>query len=251
MRVFFQGLHFLALVLLSGVAAAQSTDATAQSAQPQIEHTQQADSQHVFGVVPQFGVTNQINAAPLSPSDKFKLFLHSSFDPFVFAATGLQAGLSQATDEFPQYGQGASGYFKRFGASFADQASSNFFANYFYPVLLKEDPRYFRMGQGALKRRIVYALEQEFVAHKDSGGKTFAWENVLGAFTSGTLSNAYYPSKDRGVGLTISRSVIAILYGSVGGLFSEFSPDIQRKFFHRRQGKDDPSVAGPGGQDSH
>lgn len=197
--------------------------------------SQKNDSQRVFGVVPQFFVTSQDNAAPLTSGQKFKLFERSSFDPFVFAASGLQAGLSQATDEFPQYGQGAEGYAKRYGATFADQISSNFFANFFYPVLLKEDPRYFRLGQGTAKRRIVYSLEQEFVAHKDSGGKTFAFENVLGAFTSGTLSNAYYPSNDRGVGLTVSRSVIAILYGSAGGLFSEFLPDIQRKLFHRKK----------------
>jgi len=185
-------------------------------------------------VVPQFSVTNQTDAAPLGTDGKFKLFVRSSFDPFTFVSSGFQGALSQATDEFPQYGQGAEGYAKRYGATFADQLSSNFFANFFYPVLLKEDPRYFRLGHGTAKRRVVYSLEQEFVAHKDSGGKTFAFENVLGAFSSGTLSNAYYPSNDRGFGLTVSRSVIAILYGSVGGLFSEFSPDIQRKLFHRK-----------------
>jgi len=81
-------------------------------------------------------------------------------------------------------------------------------------------------------------VEQEFVAYQDSGGRTFAWENICGAFTSGTLSNAYYPSTDRGVGLTISRSVIAILYGSAGGIFSEFAPDIEHKLFHHKKNKD-------------
>jgi hypothetical protein len=184
-----------------------------------------------LGVVPQFGVTNELDAPPLTPRQKFRLFEKSSLDPFNFASAGLQAGLSQASDEFPGYGQGAAGYGKRYGASLADQVSSSFFANFFYPALLKEDPRYFRLGRGTVKHRTLYALEQEFVAHKDSGGKTFAFENVLGAFTSGTLSNAYYPSTDRGVGLTVSRSVIAMLYGSAGGLVSEFWPDIHRKLF--------------------
>lgn len=225
---------------LAPAIAQTAPPATPEPANTQPQATQDKDSQHVFGVVPQFSVVNDANAAPLTGGQKFKLFVHSSVDPFVFVSSGLQAGLSQATDEFPQYGQGAEGYAKRYGATFADQASSNFFANYFYPVLLKEDPRYFRLGSGSKKQRIWYAVQQEFIAHKDSGGKTFAFENVLGAFTSGTLSNAYYPSDDRGFDLTISRSVIAILYGSVGGIFSEFAPDIQQKLFHRKK-KNDPN----------
>lgn len=225
---------------LAAVVAQSAAPAAPQPSTTQAQAQGQTDSQHVFGVVPQFSVVNDANAVPLTKGQKFKLFLHSSVDPFVFVSSGLQAGLSQATDEFPQYGQGAEGYAKRYGATFADQASSNFFANYFYPVLLKEDPRYFRLGHGDTKHRIWYAVQQEFIAHKDSGGRTFAFENVLGAFTSGTLSNAYYPSDDRGVSLTISRSLIAIMYGSVGGIFSEFAPDIQQKLFHRKK-KSDPT----------
>ena len=61
------------------------------------------------------------------------------FDPADFALAGIQAGISQAEDSFPAYGQGASGYGKRYGAAFADQVSSGFFVNFVYPSLLKED----------------------------------------------------------------------------------------------------------------
>jgi hypothetical protein len=193
----------------------------------------QEQSQRILGVVPQFGVTSRQNAPPLSPVGKFHLFAKSAFDPAIFAIEGLQAGLSQAEDEFPGYGQGAEGYGKRYGASFADEVSSNFFANYFYSVLLKEDPRYFRLGEGSIKHRIWYSLRQEFVCHTDVGGRSFSWENVLGAFSSGGLSNVYYPSSDRGFSLTMSRSAIALAYGSVGGLVDEFWIDINHKLFHK------------------
>lgn len=146
---------------------------------------------------------------------------------------GLQAGLSQAENEFPEYGQGAEGYGKRYGASLADEVSAGFFSNFFYPALLKEDPRYFRLGQGTLKHRVGYALAQEFVCHTDKGGRSFAFSNVLGAVSAGGLSNAYYPQSDRGFGLTLSRAGIALLYGSLGGLSDEFWPDISRKLFHK------------------
>lgn len=222
----------------SGTSTQNGSAQQQQGSQPSEKEIQkQEQSQRILGVVPQFGMTSRQNAPPLTTGQKFHLFVKSSFDPFAYAAAGLQAGLGQATNEFPGYGQGAAGYGKRFGASIADQVSSNFFANFFYPSLLKEDPRYFRLGEGSVKHRIFYSLAQEFVCHTDKGGRSFNWSNVLGAFTSGAISNAYYPSTDRGAGLTASRSAVALAYGSAGGLVDEFWTDIQHKFFHKHSDK--------------
>jgi len=196
---------------------------------------EQEKSQRVLGVLPQFGVTNVKHPTPLTPKQKFRLFYKSAFDPAEFTIVGLQAGISQAQDSFPEYGQGASGYGKRYGAAFTDQVSSGFFTNYFYPTLLREDPRYFRLGEGSFKHRLGYALTQEFIGHEDSGGRTFAWSNALGAVTAGSISNAYYPAADRGFALTMSRAGISLLYGSLGALEDEFWPDIYQRI--RRHGK--------------
>jgi hypothetical protein len=219
----------------------------------EIERKEQ--SQRVLGVVPFFGVTSRQNASPLTPGEKFHLFYKSAFDPATVSIVGVQAAISQAENEFPAYGQGAEGYGKRFGASLADEVSSGFFSNFLYPVLLKQDPRYFRLGEGSIKYRIYYAVKQEFVAHTDRGGRQFNWSNVLGAGTSGALSNVYYPGRtlirtipatpttpaipvyedDRGVVLTLSRSAIALGYGTIGGLFDEFWPDIHHVLFHKHK----------------
>jgi hypothetical protein len=204
------------------------------AAEQEKQKQREEQSQRILGVVPQFGVTSRQNAAPLTPGQKFHLFAKSAFDPFQFAAAGLQAGIGQATNEFPGYGQGAAGYGKRYGASFADSTSSGFFSNFAYPVLLKEDPRYFRLGEGSIKHRILYSLVQEFVTHTDKGTRRFNFSNVLGAFSAGGLSNVYYPQSDRGLGLTMSRSAIALAYGSAGGLIDEFWQDIDKKLFHRK-----------------
>ncbi|HET9308660.1 MAG TPA: hypothetical protein VFO46_21775 [Candidatus Sulfotelmatobacter sp.] len=211
----------------------------------------QEQSQRILGVLPQFGVTSRQNAPPLTSGDKFHLFARSAFDPVSIVVVGLQAGLSQAQDEFPAYGQGAQGYGKRFGASLADEVSSGFWSNYFYPVLLKEDPRYFRLGEGGFGARLAYSVKQEFVCHTDKGGRFFNLSNVLGAFTSGAISNVYYPGRslirtipatattpavpvyenDRGAVLTLSRASIALGYGTIGGIFDEFWPDIHHRLF--------------------
>lgn len=220
-------------------ANTQSTQTTEQQQQKEKEKEieKQEQSQRVLGVVPQFGVTSRHDAPPLTSLEKFHLFVKSAFDPVEFALVGVQSGISQAEDSFPEYGQGASGYGKRYGAAFADEVSSGFFSNYFYPVLLKEDPRYFRLGEGSIKHRIGYSLAQEFLCRTDSGKRSFGWSNVLGAVTSGGVSNLYYPQSDRGFGLTMNRAGISILYGSLGGLSDEFWPDIDKKFIHRHSGQ--------------
>jgi hypothetical protein len=219
----------------------------------EIERKEQ--SQRALGVLPQFGVTSRQNASPLTRGEKFHLFVKSAFDPVTIGVVGVQAALSQGENEFPAYGQGAQGYGKRFGASLADEVSSGFWSNYFYPVLLKEDPRYFRLGEGSFEHRLGYGVAQEFVCHTDKGGRSFNFSNVLGAFTSGGISNLYYPGNtlirtipatpttpampvyenDRGAVLTLSRATIALGYGTLGGLFDEFWPDIQRKISRKHR----------------
>jgi hypothetical protein len=220
-------------------ATAEAPESSTSKAQAKSEEEKQIEkqeqSQRLLGVIPQFGTTSRHNAPPLTGGEKFHLFIKSAFDPAELATVGLQAGLSQAEDEFPEYGQGAAGYGKRYGATLADEVSSGFWVNYFYPVLLKEDPRYFRLGEGTIKHRIKYALRQEIICHTDKGGRSFAWANVLGAFTTGGLSNVYYPPAERGLALTMSRGAISVGYGSLGSLVDEFYPDIAHWLFHRHE----------------
>jgi hypothetical protein len=221
-------------------------------AEKAIERREQ--SNRVLGVIPDFGVTDRQNASPLTSGQKFHLFVRSALDPAMFGIVGLQAGLSQEENEFPAYGLGAEGYGKRYGAALADEVSATFWNTYFYPALFKEDPRYFRLGNGSFPRRLFYSLKQQVICHKDKGGHTLNFANVLGAFTAGAISNAYYPGNtlirtipatfttparpvyedDRGVVLTLSRSAIALGYATIGGVFDEFWPDVHRKLFHKK-----------------
>ena len=207
--------------------AQQPKTAEEQEKEKEIEKKEQ--SQRVLGLYPQFSVTSRQNAPPLTPGGKFHLFFKSAFDPFEFVLAGIQAGSDQAEDEFPAYGEGVAGFSKRYAADFGDTVSSGFFSNFFWPVLLKEDPRYFRLGEGTIKHRFAYSLAQEFVCRTDKGGRFANLSNIFGAFSSGALSNTYHPQADRGVGLTARGAAYALAYGSLGGLLSEFWPDISKK----------------------
>jgi hypothetical protein len=116
----------LLLVIVSASCAQETPDGKHQESAPQsstqtqpkpAEDTGPADSERVFGVVRTFGITDDKNAPPLTSRGKFRIFTQNVTDPFTFVGTALQAGTEQATNEFPSYGQGMSGYAKRYGAA--------------------------------------------------------------------------------------------------------------------------------------
>ena len=194
----------------------------------------QEEHQRILGVVPNFNtVQSSAGAASLSPKQKWHLAFKSSIDPFVFVADGFVAGLSQARNTNPGFGQGAQGYFKRFGAAYADTADGTLWGNAILPIVFKEDPRYFRIGSGTFTHRFLYAAGTTIWCRRDNGSWGPNYSNVLGNFISGGISNAYYPAAERGFGQTVDGALTVTAEGAIGAEFIEFWPDISRKLFKK------------------
>lgn len=201
---------------------------------------QQQEHQRILGVMPNFNTSNIQNAEPLSPGQKFQLAAKSALDPFTFVTAALDAGLGQLQNTFPAYHQGAEGYARRFGASYADTFDGTMIGNAVFPVLLKQDPRYFRKGTGSFKSRLFYAIGTTVRCKNDDGSWAPNYSNVLGNIAAGGISNLYYPPANRGVGLTFERAFTVTAEGAIGAVFVEFWPDVSRKLFPTRRGADLP-----------
>ena len=198
------------------------------------EVLKQEEHQRILGVVPNFNtVQSSAGAASLSPKQKWHLAFKSSVDPFVFVADGFVAGLSQARNTNPGFGQGAQGYFKRFGAAYADTVDGTLWGNAILPIVFKEDPRYFRLGSGTFTHRFLYSAATTIWCRRDDGSWGPNYANVLGNFISGGISNAYYPAADRGFGQTVDGALTVTAEGVVGAEFVEFWPDISRHLFKK------------------
>ena len=103
----------------------------------------------MFYVMPNYlTVDSQSQVKPVSWKEKFAMAAKGSFDPYEFTIVGIVAGIRQAENSYPGFGQGAEGYAKRYGAAFADQVDGNIMVGGVYPTILKIDPRYFRLGRG-------------------------------------------------------------------------------------------------------
>jgi hypothetical protein len=249
---------FLLALCLAGVAQAQSAPdgpvpaAQQANSQPELSPQEKAalqlkqqEQQRIAGVVPNFNVSYNKDAVPLTRQQKLHLAWRTATDPVAFGIAGFDAGLSQAENDFPGYGQGAQGYAKRFGASYADNFDGTLLGNAVFPILLKQDPRYFRRGEGSFPSRLFYSLSTTIWCKNDNGKWGPNYSNIFGNLAAGGISNLYYPASDRGAGLTFERGFTVTAYGAFGGVFNEFWPDIARKIFKDKMAKLQPRVPPP------
>ncbi len=181
------------------------------------------EEQRVLGVFPNFYVTYDHNAAPLTTRQKFQLAWRTTIDPVTWIMTGVIAGAEQADDTFPGYGQGAQGYGKRFGANAADAFTDTMLAGALLPSLFKQDPRYFVKGTGSVSSRFWYAIANSVICKGDNGRWQADYSAILGGLASGGISNLYYPASDKAnLSVTFEAAGVGIASGAAQNLLQEF-----------------------------
>jgi hypothetical protein len=200
--------------------------------------------QRVFGVMATFNTTNNRDALPLSTKQKYVLFFRSASDPWPFVLTAVGAGIDQAENSFPEYGQGVEGYAKRWGAGYTDYFTGNLLGNAVLSSLLKEDPRYFQKGTGSFATRALWAAGGSVWCKRDNGTWGPNYANVMGNLMGAAISNLYYPASDRTVGGTLGRGFTVTAQAIIGSEVIEFWPDMVR---HHKK-KQAEKLARQGGQ---
>jgi hypothetical protein len=193
------------------------------------QQKQPHESDRVAGIVPAFNVINDLNAPPLTSSQKFHLFTRTVKDPYNLIMPAVNAVILSSTGASSGFGSGFSGFAKRYAASIGDSVSSNFFRLYAFPALLHEDPRYVRAGQGSIGKRTAHVFAAAVWTRKDDKTFGFNWSKLLASGASAGLSNAYYPPENRGSKLTLERIGLSYLSEIGYDALKEFWPDIVRR----------------------
>jgi hypothetical protein len=144
------------------------------------------------------------------------------------------AGLQQAGDQYSEFGQGAQGYAKRFGAEYGDAFVSTFLSGAVFPSLFKQDPRYFYLGKGSKKKRILYAISNSLRCKGDNGRWQFNYSNVAGVVSGAALASTYYPSTNQGMEI-LQNSLLRMGESSLAGVVQEFVLRKLVKGGHRQE----------------
>jgi hypothetical protein len=186
----------------------------------------------LFWTLPNFlTVEGSGTVPPLTSGQKFKVVARGMFDPVEFVWVGLLAGIDQASNSNPSYGQGAAGYGKRYATSFGDTLIENFMVGAIFPSMLHQDPRYFRLAKGSFLHRTGYALGRVFVTRSDSGVKQFNYSEIFGsAVAAGISTYSYHPESDQKLSNVGGVWGTQVCSDAVSFMLKEFWPDIHRKF---------------------
>jgi hypothetical protein len=258
----------------SSVQAQTQTPATAQtpdSGQPSLANKDKKEpaagakdagtsNDRLFYTLPNFlSLQNAGKVPPLTAKQKYAVVARGTFDPVQFPWWGLLAGINQADNAEPAYGQGFEGYAKRYGTTAADGIIENFMTAAVFPSLLHQDPRFFQSGKGGFGRRAGYAISRIFVTRTDSGHSQFNYSEIIGSAAAAAISTyGYHPrstyvstptNPHMFIGSDRTLANTANVWGTQVGLdtftivLKEFWPDIHRALSHKHKGEAGTSAA--------
>src|SRR5215475_12391985 len=122
-------------------------------------------TKRILGIVPNFrAVSANTQLPPQTVHEKFVTASQDTFDYSALIFSGLVAGVSMATNQTPEFGEGASGYGRYLWHTSVDQTIENYMVEFIVPAIRHEDTRYYTLGSNggtnSWKKRTGYALSR-------------------------------------------------------------------------------------------
>ncbi len=238
-RILLVGAVFTFLASVAPAQLTSSGDPDQAAIAPKNENTNpaQSESKRILGIIPNYRTSPSLqNYVPLTSGEKFKIASEDAFDRGTAGLAVLFGGQSQLTNSNRSFGQGGAGFGRYLGAAYGDLVIGDYMTEAIFPILLHQDPRYFRRGTGGGWSRLGYAMGQIFWTHRDSGGTQFNYSEVIGNSTAVAISQAYYVD-NRNAADAVSKLSMQLGVDTASNILKEFWPDLERKF-RRRHGPD-------------
>jgi hypothetical protein len=212
------------------------TPQVSQASTAEVTQDDGQQTKRILGVVPNFrAVSANLHLPPQTVKEKFVTASQDSFDYSSILLPAVIAGYNQATNNTPEFRQGATGYGRYLWHSFVDQTSENYFVEFIVPTLTRQDTRYYTLGSGGFWKRTGYSLSRAIITRNDAGHNTFNTSEVVGAGAAAGISNLYYPSRERTFSNTADKWGQSIGIDAGTFMFKEFWPDINHALFHGKK----------------
>jgi len=201
---------------LGGAAGGETEKATP------VPCRQKFDFAYPFGKPPGHGQR-------LSSMDKLRIASSDVVDPFNLLTIGATAAISVGSNPDSHYGPGMAGFAKNAGTLLTEDMTGAFLITYLIPSIAKQDPRYYRMPNASISRRIGNVLIQPVWSRSDDGGHMPNYGMLIGVPAAVALANVYVPGRKQGVWPTVETSAIAIATSPIDNIVNEFLPDVAKR----------------------
>jgi hypothetical protein len=139
-----------------------------------------------------------VSTAPMTPGEKFKLFVQKSFlSPGAYALSAVSGVYNEWTDTKNNHHHANPGDFAadsgtRAVRAFTFRANSNFFEKFVFASLFRQDPRYHRSDKKRAGAKLVYAVSRVFITQGDRNGKDeFNVSFMAGGLAASGMTNLW------------------------------------------------------------
>ncbi len=176
-----------------------------------------------------------LNENRLSAKQKLQLSVNNGLSLAAVGGSLFSAGLGQARDNLHGYGQGAQGFGKRFGASMATSASTQFFGTFLFATLFEQDPRFFVRENLGIRGSLVYGLRRTLITRADDGQETLNTSGLFGPLAAQGLANSYLPDEERTTGRTLQRYGTYLALRTGVNLAKQYWPTIFKSLTKAKQ----------------
>ena len=123
-------------------------------------------------------------------------YAFEAFGPYPIAVTAIAAGIHQATNAPPEWGQGAKGYGKRFASDFAISAIGTT-TRYGLAAAFKEDTMYYRCDCSGPFPRLRHAVVSTLTGRRgEDGHRVFSFSALAAPYAGSMIAvYAWYPDR--------------------------------------------------------
>jgi hypothetical protein len=170
-----------------------------------------------------------LDTATLSTGQKFQLAANNSVSLGTIAAAALSSGWNQAFNVPSGYGQGMSGYGKRFGSAMARSASNQVFGTFLLASALHQDPRFFVKDNLRFGGAVKYSISRVFLTRGDDGDREVDWSGLVAPLGAEALATTYFPPGDNAAADVFRRYGYDLAWKAAGNLAKQYWPKVNKK----------------------
>ncbi len=143
------------------------------------------------------------------------------------------AGFDEARNFPKQWGRGIDGFGKRVGSQYGQFAVGEAI-EFGISAFHREDPRYFRMPDASIGKRIRHSLiSGVWVRSADGTHNTVAVARLANVYGSWAIATSWNPPEQRSFTKIMTYGSLGLGIKTSTNLFREFWPDIKTRVFHR------------------
>lgn len=169
---------------------------------------------------------------PITPRQSLRWFAVSSVGPAHLAGGIFSSATGTWADRPEEYGSHWGGFASRFGIGMSGAVTGNAIEAG-AGLMLREDPRYFRVPDRRFKARIGNVAQLTFAARNDNGSFGPAYARYAATVGGNFLSNTWRVHSEANAHDALLRASEGFAGRIASNAFSEFWPDIKQHILRK------------------